>query len=101
MMFTDTSIRAMQTSAAAATARREAKKPRRRSGRAILLGLFEVDQDRVGGEKSDHDRQKIDEVAQIDDTARNRAEVAEKAHLRDPADQPLRCTILKEAEHDR
>src|SRR5215472_14634239 len=101
MMFTETSISAMQASAATAAARREAKKPRSRSGRAILFGLLEVDQDGVGAEKSDHDRQKIDEVAQIDDAACNRAEVTEKARLREPADQPLRCPILKGAEHDR
>src|ERR1700730_12324430 len=46
---------------------------------SLSLGLFEVDQDRVGGEEGNHDRQEINDVAQIDDAPRDRAEMAEKA----------------------
>src|SRR5580693_8250970 len=59
------------------------------------LGLFEVDQDRVGGEEGDHDRQEINDVAQIDHAPRDRAEMAEKAPLRDPVEQPFRRPALK------
>src|SRR5215472_753806 len=101
MTFTATSISAMQTSAKTAVARRDAKKPRKRSGSAISLGLFEVDQDRIGGKEGDDDRQEIDEVAHIDDAPGYRAEMAEKTHLSDAADQPFRRPALKESEHDR
>src|SRR5215472_6763980 len=101
MTFTETSISAMQISAMAAVARREAKRERKRSGTAISLGLFEVDQDRVGGEEGDHDRQEIDQVAHIDDPPGDCAEMAEKTRLRDAADQPFRRPALKEPEHNR
>src|SRR5271168_1927148 len=68
---------------------------------SISFGLFEVDQDRVGGEKGNDDRNKVKYVAQIDDTARNGAEMAQEAYLSDAADQPFGCPTLKHAKHDR
>src|SRR5215831_921373 len=65
------------------------------------LGLLEVDQDRVGGQESNHDRQEINDVAQIDDASRNGAEMPEKARLRDAMEQPFRRPALKNAEDNR
>src|SRR5215468_5257231 len=65
------------------------------------LGFFEVDQDRVGGEERDDDRQGINDIAQIDDAAGNGAEMAEKARLRHTMEEPFWSPTLKEAEDDR
>src|SRR5438876_1195168 len=100
-MFVETSITAIMTSAATAIARRDRPPPvpsfvgrgglgwRLGAGgggdapkcveRPISLGLFEVDHDRIGSEKCDHDRQKIEYVAQVDDATRDRAEMTEEA----------------------
>src|SRR5713101_7772625 len=100
-MFAETSIAAIMTSATTATARREAKTPRKRTEGSISLGLFEVDQDRVGAEEGHDDREEIEHIAQVDDAARDRAEMAEKAHLRGTANQPLRGPALEHAEQHR
>src|SRR5271155_201772 len=100
MTLTETRISAMQASAVQAMLRRAAKKPRNCVGCAISFGLFEVYEDRVGAEERDHDRQEIDEVAQIDDAARDRVEVIDKARLRHRDDQPFGSPALQQPEHD-
>src|SRR6516165_10889304 len=100
-MFAEATINAIRTSTATATARRDAKKALKRPETSISFGLFEVDQNRVGGEKCDDDRNKVKHIAQIDDASGDGAKMAEKAHLPDAPDQPFGCPTLQHAEHYR
>src|SRR6516165_1006792 len=100
-MFAEATINAIRTSTATATARRDAKKALKRPESSISFGLFEVDQNRVGGEKCDDDRDKVKYVAQVYDAAGDGAEMAEEAHLPDGVDQPFGCPTLQQAENDR
>src|SRR5215472_11018260 len=99
-MFAEATINAIRTSTVTATTRRDAKKVLKRSECRISFRLFEVDQDRVGGEKCDDDRDEVKYVTQVYDAAGDSAEMAEKAHLPDSADQPFGCPSLQHAEHD-
>src|SRR5712691_9783608 len=92
MMLVATSMRAMQKSASSDRARRDWAMPRRR----ISVGLLEIDEDRGGGEKGDHHRDEIDEVAQGDG-----AEMAEDAGAGDRGDEPVGGPALEQAEHRR
>src|SRR5262245_40992753 len=69
------------------------------SVRRISIGLGQVDEDGVGGEKRDDERDEIEQVAQIEHAAGDRGEMAEKAYAGDRADEPLGGPFLKEAEH--
>src|ERR1700736_4158260 len=97
MMLTASSISPMQTSAIQARARREAVRP----DRAMSIGLLQPDQHGVGREERDDDRDEIDDVAQIDDAAGDRREMAEQARAGDSADEPTRRPALQQSEHDR
>src|SRR5204863_9892601 len=100
MMLTAISISPMQTSAIQARARRDATKPdSAMSVGAISIGLLEVDQHGVGGQERDHDRDEIDEVAQIDDAAGDRGEMAEQAGAGDGADHAARHPALQQPKH--
>src|SRR5438552_10583806 len=101
MMLTAISIRPRQTSAVSERARREAKIPAGWNDSAMSIGLLEVDQHGVGGEKRDDDRKEVDEVAQIDDTAGDRVEMAEQTGPGDGGDQTLRGPILQQAQNRR
>src|SRR6516164_2613349 len=100
-MFAEATINAIRASTAIATARRDARKALKRPESFISFGLFEVDQNRVGGEKCDDDRDKLKYVAQVYDAAGDGPEMAKKAHLPDGVDQPFGCPTLQQAENDR
>src|SRR5437660_250965 len=101
MMLTAISIRPRQTSAAKERARREAKISAGRNDSAMSIRLLQVDQYGIGGQERDDDRQEIDEVAQIDDAAGDRAEMAEQAGAGDGADQALGSPILQQPQYRR
>src|SRR5258708_40037579 len=101
-MLGKTSITGKQASANTDTARRDSKNPpwpgaRRRPNKAISVGLLQIDQHGVGREKADHDRDEIDEVAGIDDAARNGVKVAEQTGADDSSCQSWRRPTLEQA----
>ena len=67
----------------------------------MSIRLLQVDQYGIGGQERDDDRQEIDEVAQIDDAAGDRAEMAEQAGAGDGADQALGSPILQQPQYRR
>src|SRR5580765_7176411 len=98
MMLAATSISNRHRSAASER-RRRGSLPLRRPHTSI--SLLEVDDDRVRGEKGDHDRAEVYEVAQIDDAAGDRSEMTQDAGPGDRVDEPRRYPVADQPEHDR
>src|SRR5712692_5087411 len=98
MMFVAINISTIETSAITDRARREWTNRRQPS---ISIGLFEIDENGVGGEKGDHDRDEIDQIAQVDDAAGDRGEMAEDAGPGDGVDESLGCPAPEQPEHRR
>src|SRR5690242_8608354 len=98
MMLAAIRMSATQISAATERDCRESPKLRRPH---ISIGLFEVDDDRVGGEKRNHDRDEIQEVAQIDDAAGDCGEMPDDAGPGDGVDKTWRSPVAEKAKHYR
>src|SRR6202050_3536690 len=91
-MWTATSITPTATSARIARPLRDSR---------ISRSLQQIDEHRVRAEKCGHQREEIDEVAQVEDTAGDRGKMAEQARRRDAADQPFRRPALEDADDRR